>query len=147
MNKVIEAIRRGLGLDSDMEAASEFAGSSQSSKGQAGSAEGYQLGPDDGVRVDPMPITAGAEAVIAYTGLLAKAGAESLYLHCGEGPGEWANVRDLPMTMSQDGTWTAQVNVGEGGTFEFCFHDGSGNWDNNSGVNWSVTVHDGGSPH
>lgn len=114
--------------------------------GRAGAAERYQLGPDDGVRVAPMPVTAAAEVNIAYSGLLAKSGADKLYVRCGDGPGPWKNVRDVPMKRDQEtGEWTATVRAGaERGTLEFCFHDGAGNWDNNGGRNWSVTVHGGG---
>lgn len=144
-----ESIRKGLGLDKtgDFEAAGEFGDRRKRAQGGAGTAEDYQIGPDDGVRVSPMPVTAESEVVISYSGLLAKAGASELYLHCGEGPGGWRNVRDVPMARGQDGAWTARLDAGEGGTLEFCFHDGAGNWDNNSGVNWSVTVHSGRDPH
>lgn len=135
MRATLERLFRGFSRQaSDQEVASEI-----------GVAEGYQLGPDDGVRVSPMPVTAGERVNISYAGLLSKAGAEKVYLHCGEGPGAWRNVRDIPMERSSAGEWVAQLQAGEGGTLEFCFHDGSDHWDNNSGVNWSVTVHGGGS--
>lgn len=115
--------------------------------GEMGISEGYQLGPDDGVLVSPMPVTAGQRVNIRYNGLLSEAGAEKVYLHCGEGPGAWMNVRDIPMERDSSGGWVAELQAGEGGTLEFCFHDGADHWDNNSGLNWSVTVHGGGSPH
>lgn len=139
MKQVIDAIRRGLGLPvQDVEVGEELDASSP--RPVIGSAEGYQLGPDDGVRVDPVPLSPQTDAVIAYSGLLAKAGAQSLYVHCGEGPGDWENVQDVPMTMGPEGEWVAQIRAGHHGTLEFCFHDGAGNWDNNSGANWSVTI-------
>ena len=94
-----------------------------------------------------MPLTADSELVVSYSGLLAQSGATEVYLHCGEGPGEWRNVRDVPMEKGPDGTWIARLTAGGGGTLEFCFHDAAGNWDNNNGVNWSVTVHGGHGPH
>lgn len=137
MREALERLLRAAGLRAnEMEAAEEV-----------GIAEGYQLGPDDGVRVSPMPVTAGERVSISYSGLLASAGAGKVYLHCGEGPGAWMNVRDIPMEKSSSGEWVAQLRAGEGGTLEFCFHDGAGNWDNNSGVNWAVTVHAGRMPH
>ena len=30
----------------------------------------------------------------------------------------------------------AEINLGEGDTFNFCFNDGNGNWDNNNGQNY-----------
>mgnify|MGYP001322985624 CR=1 FL=1 len=142
-----ESLRKGLGLDkaSDLEIGEELV--EQGVRRGMGAAEDYQLGPDDGVRVSPMPVTAQSEIAIAYSGLLAKAGATELYVHCGEGPGPWQNVRDVPMTPGPDGAWIARLTAGEGGTLEFCFHDAAGNWDNNNGVNWSVTVHAGRNPH
>ena len=137
VREALERLLRAAGLRAtDVEAA-----------GEVGIAEGYQLGPDDGVRVSPMPITAGERVSISYSGLLATAGAGKVYLHCGEGPGPWMNVRDIPMEKGSSGEWVAQVLAGDGGTLEFCFHDGAGHWDNNSGVNWAVTVHDGRAPH
>lgn len=112
-----------------------------------GSAEGYQLAPDDGVRVDPMPITGRAEVTVFYSGLLAKAGADQVILHCGEGPGEWQNVRDIPMELNDAGEWTAKTEAGDGGSFAFCFRDALGNWDNNNGRDWSITVHTGDTGH
>lgn len=142
-----ESIRKSLGLDGagDLEIGEELV--EQPLHGGVGAAEDYQLGPDDGVRVFPMPITAEADVVVSYSGLLAKAGATQVYLHCGEGPGPWQNVRDVPMDEGPPGTWTARLTAGDGGTLEFCFHDAAGNWDNNNGVNWSVTVHSGRDPH
>lgn len=144
---LLEAIRKGLGLQSkaDVEIGEELV--ERATPGSVGTAEDYQLGPDDGVRVSPMPVTAEAEVVVSYSGLLVQSGATELYLHCGEGPGDWRNVRDVPMEKGPQGEWTARLKAGEGGTFEFCFHDAAGNWDNNNGVNWSVTVHDGRNPH
>lgn len=146
MKKMIEKISERLGIKYNMEAGSDVYADG-AIPGDVGSAEDYQLGPNDGVRVDPMPITKESDITIAYDGLLAKSGAGTVFLHVGSGPGEWKNVTDLPMEQNQSGEWTASVHADEGGTLEFCFHDGHGHWDNNSGVNWSVTVHDGGFPH
>lgn len=140
--KALDALRRAFGVE--VESAEEFPLSRE--KTSAGSAGDYHLGPDDGVRVSPMPVTAEEEVKIAYSGLLAQAGAGDLYLHCGEGPGPWNNVRDIPM-QQKGNEWLAQLEVGKGGTLEFCFRDGGGNWDNNGGVDWAVTVHAGRLPH
>jgi len=120
-----DAIRKGLGIaKEDVELGEELIEGRTPSG--VGSAEDYQLGPDDGVRVSPMPVTAQSEIVVSYSGLLAKAGATELFLHCGEGPGEWRNVRDVPMEEGPQGTWTARLTAGDGGTLEFCFHDAAG---------------------
>jgi hypothetical protein len=48
-----------------------------------------------------------------------------------------AEVRDIPMTESSPAVWTCTIRAASGGRLEMCFHDGAGNWDNNSGKNWS----------
>jgi len=147
----MERIRKSLGFshpDADTEVADEFGVTPWANRGQgaAGTAEDYQIGPDDGVRVAPMPVTSGANVDITYTGLLARSGADQLYVRCGEGPGPWQNLRDVAMERSgASGSWHAELKVSQdGGTLEFCFHDGADMWDNNRGRNWSVTVHGGG---
>jgi len=139
-------LKQSLGFGRE-EMAGEFAAGSLLGRTRAGNAGDFQLGPDDGVRVSPLPVTALSQVTIRYNGLLAKGGAKQVYLHCGEGPGEWRNVRDVPMKPGETGDWYAQVEVGDSPAFEFCFHDGSGNWDNNNGADWSVTVHSGRNPH
>lgn len=103
----------------------------------------YQSGPDSGIRVDPTPITLGDELKVEYRGLLVQSGAEEVYLHYGFGPGDWRYVQEVPMAMEADGTWSATVQAGEAGRFSFCFRDSAGNWDNNSGRNWSYEIHGG----
>lgn len=98
----------------------------------------------DGVMVTPTPITAGEEVQVWYGGLLAKSGADSIILHYGIGPGSWQNVHDVQMAKVSQGVYTCVVRAAEGGgRFEFCFRDNAGNWDNNSGKNWSFTIHNG----
>lgn len=147
MSSALQRLLRSLGLDRhSQEAAEELAREARSGRTSAGGAGGFGLGPDDGVHVAPVPVTALSEVTVSYGGLLAKSGAEKVYLHCGEGPGPWTNVRDVPMQRGPAGDWFVRVEVGESPTFEFCFHDGEGNWDNNNGADWSVTVHSGGRP-
>ncbi len=97
----------------------------------------------DGVLVRPTPITAGEETEIWYGGLLAKSGARRVMLHWGVGPGAWQNVRDVSMRETSTGVWNCTIQAAYGGRLEFCFHDGAGHWDNNSGKNWSYTIHNG----
>lgn len=113
---------------------------------RVGAAEGYGIGPNDGVRVDMGPRANGMdgdddpEITVGYNGLLAQAGAASVVLHCGDGPGDWENVRNVAMEPGPTGEWIVRVRGEKGRTLAFCFHDNAGNWDNNSGLNWSVTV-------
>ncbi|MCR4401432.1 MAG: carbohydrate-binding protein [Firmicutes bacterium] len=100
---------------------------------------------DDGVYVSPTPITAGESVSVKYSGLLAKAGAEQVYLHMGYGVGTWNSVVDVPMTKVEPGTFEARVDLPleETSRFHFCFRDNAGNWDNNNGRDWSYEIHNG----
>ena len=101
----------------------------------------YQLGPDNGIAVEPTPITLGDELKIEYRGQLARSGAEPIYLHYGFGPGDWRFIQDIPMEKGEGGAWTAIVQAGEVGRFSFCFRDNAENWDNNHGRDWSYAIH------
>jgi hypothetical protein len=128
------ALRRGqTDQDRDMETSTELSGSDLE--------HDFHLAPDNGIDVEPTPITLGDELKIEYRGLLAQSGAEAVYLHYGFGPGDWRFVQYIPMESSSDGVWTAVVHAGERGRFSFCFRDGADNWDNNSGRNWSYEIH------
>ncbi|MFZ5595425.1 MAG: carbohydrate-binding protein [Bacillota bacterium] len=104
----------------------------------------YEANYPQGVVVDPTPITASQEIAVLYYGLLAKSGAEQIYLHVGYGAENgWQNVYDYKMSKTGWG-WVKTLEMPEDQTrFNFCFKDSAGNWDNNNGVNWSFTIHDG----
>lgn len=149
----------------DVEVAAEIAQAGRRSPGQAGegaarrqggrragggremgSAEGTApANVDDGVYVSPTPITAGESVSVRYSGLLAKSGAEQVYLHMGYGIGTWNSVADVPMAKVEPGTFEARVDLPleETSRFHFCFRDNAGNWDNNNGRNWSYEIHNG----
>ena len=96
-----------------------------------------------GVVVDPTPITAGDEITVLYTGLLAKSGADQVYLHVGFGDGRnWRNVSDLKMSRTGWG-WVKTIEMPAESRFNFCFRDSANNWDNNNGLNWSYEIHNG----
>lgn len=95
------------------------------------------------VTIAPVPVTFGEDITVQYQGLLARAGAEQVYLHMGYGPADrWQFISDIPMEKVGD-TWEARFEVTEDSRLNFCFRDNAGNWDNNSGRNWSVEVHTG----
>lgn len=97
----------------------------------------------DGVVVDPTPITSGEEITIFYNGLLATSGASQVYVHVGYGlAADWRQVQDLRMSRTGWG-FVKTLEMPDEDRFNFCFHDGYGNWDNNSGVNWSYIIHNG----
>jgi len=97
----------------------------------------------DGVVVDPTPITAYDEITVFYNGLLAKSGAEQVYLHVGFGdPRNWHNVQDLRMSRTGWG-FVKTLEMPDESRFNFCFRDNAYNWDNNNGLNWSFEIHNG----
>ncbi|AGB42003.1 Carbohydrate binding domain (family 25) [Halobacteroides halobius DSM 5150] len=99
---------------------------------------------DNGVQVNPTPITAGERITINYQGLLAQSGADQVYLHAGVGMGDnWQDVTNIQMKQEQNGDWVAQLRINSAERFNFCFKDSAENWDNNSGNNWSYEVHNG----
>ncbi len=79
----------------------------------------------------------GDEADIIYDGLLARSGADQVYLHCGFGdPNHWNNVSTQKMDRTQRG-WEKTIRMTDNKAI-FCFKDSANNWDNNSGHNWIV---------
>ena len=98
---------------------------------------------DDGIYVSPTPITAGDNVTVKYTGMLAKAGADQLTLRMGYGHNEWDGINDIPMSKVEDGVFETNVEipVEQCSRLHFCFVDSAGNWDNNSGRNWSYEIH------
>ncbi|MGI6686460.1 MAG: carbohydrate-binding protein [Bacillota bacterium] len=96
-----------------------------------------------GVVVDPTPITEGASVTILYNGLLAQSGADEVYLHTGYGRNDqWSDVNDYRMNHTTRG-FEKTFHVNDPSRLNFCFHDAIGNWDNNSGNNWSFEIHTG----
>ncbi|MFZ5647633.1 MAG: carbohydrate-binding protein [Bacillota bacterium] len=104
----------------------------------------YEADYPQGVVVDPTPITAQEEITILYYGLLARSGADQVYMHVGYGDaGEWRKVSDLKMSRTGWG-WVKTLEVPEDESrFNFCFRDSANNWDNNNGINWSFEIHNG----
>ncbi len=106
---------------------------------------GQQLDPhmDQGISVQPTPIIAGQRLEIKYDGLLAKSGAQEVYLHAGFGKNQiWDNVMDIRMNR-QGNSFVSNLAIEEESRFNFCFKDNAENWDNNSGRNWSFEIHNG----
>ncbi|AGL01866.1 carbohydrate-binding protein [Desulfoscipio gibsoniae] len=96
-----------------------------------------------GVVVDPTPITSGEEITVLYDGLLAASGATQIYLHVGYGDArDWRNIKAHRMSKTGWG-WVKTLEMPDDSRFNFCFHDGYGNWDNNNGLNWSFEIHNG----
>ncbi|NLY43377.1 MAG: carbohydrate-binding protein [Clostridiaceae bacterium] len=90
----------------------------------------------NGVIVEPVVVKNGDNVTITYDGLLARSGAEHVYLHIGEGS-NFTNVRDIRMEKVGDKKFKATVHVAPTSeTVNFCFKDCANNWDNNYGKNY-----------
>lgn len=96
----------------------------------------------DGIKITPIPATAGETITITYDGTLAQNKAHIVYAHIGYGHNDsWSDIQDVPMTKKPRG-WTCAVTP-QGDKMNFCFHDEANNWDNNYGRNWSIHIHHG----
>ena len=96
-----------------------------------------------GVSVAPTPITYGDHVTVIYNGLLADQGADQVWLHAGYGGHlDWQNISDYPMLSTGRG-WERTFQVTNDTRLNFCFKDSASNWDNNTGINWSMEVHNG----
>ena len=75
-----------------------------------------------------------ATVKISYTGKLFQEAAENVTIHYGFGE-NWDNISDITMEKTDLG-FQAEITLGEGSTFNFCFKDSNENWDNNEGKNY-----------
>ncbi len=71
---------------------------------------------------------------ISYTGKLFQEASQEVTIHYGFGI-NWDNVNDVVMEKTDLG-FQAEITLGEGDTFNFCFKDENDNWDNNEGHNY-----------
>ena len=71
---------------------------------------------------------------ISYTGKFFQDASEEVYIHYGFGI-NWDNVNDIKMEKTDLG-FQAEIQLGEGDTFNFCFKNGNDEWDNNNGQNY-----------
>lgn len=75
---------------------------------------------------------------ISYTGKLFQEGCEKVSIHYGFGI-NWDNVNDIEMEKTDLG-FQAEIELGEGDTFNFCFNDGNDLWDNNDRQNYVFPI-------
>lgn len=71
---------------------------------------------------------------ISYIGKLFQEASEEVSIHYGFGL-NWDNVNDIEMEKTDLG-FQAEIKLGEGDTFNFCFKNGDDCWDNNDGQNY-----------
>ena len=71
---------------------------------------------------------------ISYTGKFFQDGCEDVFIHYGFGL-NWDALNEIQMEKTELG-FQAELTLGCGDTFNFCFKNGSGEWDNNDGQNY-----------
>lgn len=91
-----------------------------------------------GVTIYPSPARTGDMVTISYDGILAKSGADQVYLHAGYDQ-DWKEQQFLKMVKTSRG-WEKTFNVNHANKLNFCFKDSANNWDNNQGRNWIVPI-------
>lgn len=83
-------------------------------------------------------LVANTTVKISYTGKLFQEQAEEVFIHYGFGL-NWDNVCDTKMEKTDLG-FQAEIELDNSETFNFCFNDGQGNWDNNNNQNYSFVI-------
>lgn len=91
---------------------------------------------DQRISWHPAPVSPNDTVQISYHGLLKNSGADSVYLHYSFD--NWSSPANT-VKMDQSGDrFLAEVNAGGNRELNFCFKDSAANWDNNSGMNWTM---------
>lgn len=93
---------------------------------------------DDRISMEPGNPAKGEDVRVEYRGLLAKSGADSVWLHCGfDG---WNQVQDIHMNHTPQDSFYCTVKAQGSREMNFCFKDSADHWDNNSGWNWAAQI-------
>jgi len=79
-------------------------------------------------------LTQNSKVKLSYTGKLYENGSEDVYIHYGFGY-DWSNLGEVKMEKTDLG-FQAEIDLPESDTFNFCFKNGNGEWDNNDGNNY-----------
>ena len=75
---------------------------------------------------------------ISYTGKFFQENSEEVFIHYGFGL-NWDNVNDIKMEKTELG-FQAEIFLGEGETFNFCFKNNNNEWDNNDCKNYIFDI-------
>ncbi len=75
---------------------------------------------------------------ISYTGKFFQDGSEKVYAHYGFGD-QWNNVNEIEMEKTELG-FQAEIELGEGPTFNLVFKNENGEWDNNNYQNYTFNL-------
>lgn len=79
-------------------------------------------------------LTQNSKVKLSYTGELFQNGSEEVYVHYGFGY-NWENLGEMKMEKTELG-FQAEIDLPESDTFNFCFKNSLGVWDNNNGQNY-----------
>lgn len=93
---------------------------------------------ENGIRLSKSALRVGDEVTLTYWGLLKDSGARSVKVHIGYNE-TWENSAYIEMEPSDAG-FTASIALVQAGVFHFAFIDPAGNWDNNTGKDYSIPV-------
>ena len=93
---------------------------------------------DNGIELSKSTPKVGDQVDIVYKGLLKESGARNVRLHMGYNEA-WEDSQYIEMNLS-DNIFMATIPLKKEGTLNFAFTDPVGNWDNNSGFNYSVRI-------
>lgn len=75
---------------------------------------------------------------ISYTGKFFQDDTEEVFIHYGFGL-NWDNINDVKMERTELG-FQAEIELCEGESFNFCFNNNAGEWDNNEGQNYIFPI-------
>ena len=76
----------------------------------------------------------GSTVKISYTGDFFQNSSDQVVIHYGFGS-DWNNVNDIDMEKTELG-FQAEIDLVGTESFNFCFKNGDGEWDNNNGENY-----------
>ncbi|MDP4182252.1 MAG: carbohydrate-binding protein [Bacillota bacterium] len=93
---------------------------------------------ENGVMLSKESLSVGDEVTITYEGLLAKSGADQIFMHIGYGD-NWLERDFLPME-NENGIFKGTVKLTHPEVLNFSFKDSADNWDNNSTQNYSFMI-------
>jgi len=75
---------------------------------------------------------------LVYNGILSKNGTNEIYAVISEGDNtNWQNVQSYPMHMAGQQKYEVYLQLPDTANIHIAFTDGAGNWDNNSGKNYT----------
>jgi hypothetical protein len=91
----------------------------------------------EGVEYFPDTPRRGQEVTINYNGILAKHGADAIWMHYGYDNWQGSNYQQMEKIADK---FTCKIEAEGRRNIDFCFKDSANNWDNNNGLNWGCPI-------